>query len=133
MSLQDLASIPLPYVFAAAAVMALGAWVLLAPPRAARRGVTRRDDNRTTVRIIGKDRRSPRQGYVLYHTSGGARLAVKQDFAVGTTLWLRAEHAPANAPWTEVSVRCCQEADGYFKIDCQFQGKLHWTAHLMFS
>jgi hypothetical protein len=113
--------------------MALGAWVLLAPRRAARRAATRRECNRTAVHVIGKDGRSPQQGYFLNRTSDGARLSVKQDVAVGSTLWLRAEQAPTNAPWTEVIVRRKDEADGYFKIDCQFQGKLHWTAHFMFS
>jgi hypothetical protein len=92
----------------------------------------RREDNRTAVHVIEKSGGSPQQAFVLNRTSGGARLAVKQDVPVGTTLWLRAEHAPSNAPWAEVTVRCRGEADGHFEIDCQFQGKLHWTAHLMF-
>ena len=129
---NNLASIPLPYVLAAAALTALGAWVLLGPRRAARRGVLRREGNRTPVYVIGKDGRSPQRAYVLNRTSGGARLVVKQDVPVGTTLWLRAEHAPANAPWAEVTVRRREKADEYFEIDCQFQGNLHWTAHLMF-
>ena len=129
---NNLASIPLRYVLAAAALTALGAWLLLAPRRAARRGVMRREGNRTAVNVIGKDGRSPQQAYVLSRTTGGARLAVKQDVPVGIALWLRAEHAPANAPWAEVTVRRRVEADGHFEIDCQFQGQLHWTAHLMF-
>ena len=129
---NNLASIPLRYVLAAAALTALGAWLLLAPRRAARRGVMRREGNRTAVNVIGKDGRSPQQAYVLSRTTGGARLAVKQDVPVGIALWLRAEHAPANAPWAEVTVRRRVEADGHFEIDCQFQGKLHWTTHLMF-
>jgi len=92
----------------------------------------RREGNRTAVHVIGKGGRSPQKAYVLNRTSGGARLAIKQDVPVGTNLWLRAEHAPANAPWGEVTVRRRQEADGHIEIDCQFQGKLHWTAHLMF-
>ena len=128
----NLASIPLPYVLAAAALTALGAWRLLAPRRADRRGVMRPEGNRTAVYVIGKSDRSPQKAYVLNRTSGGARLAVKQDVPVGTALWLRAEHAPANAPWAEVIVRSREKADGHFEIDCRFQGKLHWTAHLMF-
>jgi hypothetical protein len=131
-TLTDLASIPLPYVLAAAALTALGAWMLLAPRRAARRGITRREGNRTVVHVIEKGGHSPQRAYVLHRTTGGARLAVKQDVPVGTALWLRAEHAPANAPWAEVTVRRRKEAAAYFEIDCQFQGKLHWTAHLMF-
>jgi len=129
---NNLASIPLRYVLAAAAFTALGAWLLLAPRRAARRGVMRREGNRTAVNVIGKDGRSPQQAYVLSRTTVGARLAVKQDVPVGTALWLRAEHAPANAPWAEVIVRSREKADGHFEIDCRFQGKLHWTAHIMF-
>ena len=130
---NNLASIPLPYVLAAAALTALGAWRLLAPRRADRRGVMRPEGNRTAVYVIGKSDRSPQKAYVLNRTSGGARLAVKQDVPVGTALWLRAEHAPSNAPWAEVTVRRREEADGHFAIDCQFQGELHWTAHLMFD
>jgi hypothetical protein len=92
----------------------------------------RREGNRTAVNVIGKSGRSSQQAYVLNRTGGGALLAVNQDVPVGTTLWLRAEHAPATAPWTEVTVRRREQADGHFEIDCQFQGKLHWTAHLMF-
>src|SRR5262249_58132999 len=64
-TVSDLASIPLPYVLAAAALTALGAWVLLAPRRAARRGVMRREGNRTAVHVIGKDGRSSQQAHVL--------------------------------------------------------------------
>jgi hypothetical protein len=92
----------------------------------------RPEGNRTAVYVIGKSDRSPQKAYVLNRTGGGARLAVKQDVPVGTALWLRAEHAPSNAPWAEVTVRRREETDGHFAIDCQFQGKLHWTAHLMF-
>ena len=92
-----------------------------------------REGNRTAVQVIGKDGRSSQRAYVLKRTSDGVRLAVKQDVPVGTPLWLRAEHAPSNAPWAEASVRRRKEADGYFEIECQFQGKLHWTAHFMFG
>jgi hypothetical protein len=83
--------------------------------------------------VVGKSDRSPRRANVLNRTSGGVRLAVQQDIPAGSILRMLAGNAPANTPWAEVSVRWCEEANGYFEVGCQFQGKLPWSVLLMFG
>jgi hypothetical protein len=107
-----------------------------APPAVAaadRRGLMRREGNPTAVLVATADRDTPERAHVLNRTSGGLRLALKHALPVGTTLWLRAGHAPADTPWAEVSVRWCEEADGCFEIGCQFQGQLPWSLLLLFG
>jgi hypothetical protein len=98
-----------------------------------RRGIIRREGNRTAVLVARKGWRSPQQALVLNRTSGGLRLAIQQDVPVGIILWLRACNAPENTPWAEVFVRWCEQSDGYFEVGCQFQGKLPWSVLLMFG
>jgi hypothetical protein len=108
-------------------------WAALPVAANDRRGIMRRDGKQTSVLVAGQDVHSPQQAYVLNRTSGGLRLAVEQDFPVGTILWLRACNAPATTPSAKVSVRWCEEVDGYFEVGCQFQGELPWSVLLLFG
>jgi hypothetical protein len=87
----------------------------------------------TAVLVTGEDGRSPKQAHVVNRTSGGLRLAVKQTVPLGTILKLRACNAPANTPWADVLVVCCEVADGHIEVGCQFQGRIPWSVLLLFG
>jgi hypothetical protein len=92
-----------------------------------------RREGLTAVLVTGDDGRSPQRAHVVSRTSGGLRLAVKQTIPVGTTLKLRACNAPANTPWADVRVVCCELADGRIEVGCQFQGQIPWSVLLLFG
>ena len=108
-------------------------WASLPVAANDRRGIMRRDGKQIAVLVAGQEVYSPQPAYVLNRTSGGLRLAVKQDVPVNTILWLRACNAPVTTPSARVSVRWCEEVDGYFEVGCQFQAKLPWSVLLLFG
>ena len=101
-------------------------------PAGDRRSIMRRE-GLTAVVLTGQDGRSPQRAYVVNRTSGGLRLAVKQTVPLGTILKLRACNAPANTPWADVLVVCCEVADGHIEVGCQFQGRIPWSVLLLFG
>ena len=51
------------------------------------------------------------EGRVIDFDAAGLGLMLFKEVAVGTTLSVRPSRAPATAPWVQIEVRSCQQAD----------------------
>ncbi len=73
------------------------------------------------------------QGYVLDRSTGGLRLALAVATAPGSTLQVRARHAPETTPWVTVIVRSCKPIEKHFELGCEFDKTPPWNVLLLFG
>ena len=72
-------------------------------------------------------------GYVLDRSTGGLRLALTTAVAPGSSLQVRALHAPDTTPWVTVLVRNCRDAGQHFELGCEFDKTPPWNVLLLFG
>lgn len=73
------------------------------------------------------------QGYVIDRSTGGLRLAVAAGMAAGSSLQIKAKHAPDNIPWVTVIVRNCKNTGEHFELGCEFEKTPPWNVLLLFG
>jgi hypothetical protein len=85
-----------------------------------RRTGCRRTGNCVTVDLAeGDATEAPKSAWVLDRSTGGMRLEVDREFAVGAVLKVRPRTA-ASPPWTDVVVRSCKPDNGVWHLGLQF-------------
>jgi hypothetical protein len=72
-------------------------------------------------------------GYVLDRSTGGLRLALANGVAPGSSMQVRARHAPDTTPWVTVIVRSCRQAESYFELGVEFDKTPPWNVLLLFG
>lgn len=72
-------------------------------------------------------------GYVLDRSTGGLRIALGTAVAAGTSLMVRACHAPDTVPWVTVLVRSCKPAGQHHELGCEFEKTPPWNVLLLFG
>ena len=72
-------------------------------------------------------------GYVLDRSTGGLKLALQAGMAPGSSMQLRAEHAPEATPWVTVIVRNCTDTGEHFEMGCEFEKTPPWNVLLLFG
>jgi hypothetical protein len=73
------------------------------------------------------------QGYVIDRSTGGLRLAVASGMAAGSSLQVKAKHAPDTVPWVTVIVRNCKDTGEHFELGCEFEKTPPWNVLLLFG
>ncbi len=109
-------------------------WEVGAPPPAPheRRHQLRRAGNPTSILLHGIDTHI-HQGLVLDRSRGGLRILVPKAVEVGTTLRVRAPHAPDPKAWVETKIVWCASADGKYQAGCEFVATPPWNVLLLFG
>ncbi len=100
-------------------------------------------DRRTSVRRDGAPikivvsspafQKGQDSGYVLDRSTGGLRIALGTAVAAGTSLMIRATHAPDSAPWVTVLVRSCKHTGQHHELGCEFEKTPPWNVLLLFG
>jgi hypothetical protein len=72
-------------------------------------------------------------GYVLDRSTGGLRIALGTAVAAGTSLLVRATHAPDTVPWVTVLVRSCKHTGQHHELGCEFEKTPPWNVLLLFG
>ncbi len=72
-------------------------------------------------------------GYVLDRSTGGLRIALGTAVAAGTSLMVRACHAPDSVPWVTVLVRSCKPTGQHHELGCEFEKTPPWNVLLLFG
>ena len=72
-------------------------------------------------------------GYVLDRSTGGLRIAMEAGMAPGSTLQIRASHAPETIPWVTVIIRNCKDAGAHYEVGCEFEKMPPWNVLLLFG
>jgi hypothetical protein len=72
-------------------------------------------------------------GYVLDRSTGGLRIALEAGMAPGSTVQIRAHHAPENTPWVTVIVRSCKNTGEHYELGCEFDKTPPWNVLLLFG
>lgn len=100
-------------------------------------------DRRSTVRREGPPVRilisSPAlkagvdKGYVLDRSTGGLRIATQKGMAPGSTVQVRAQHAPETTPWVTVIIRNCKSVGRHYELGCEFDHTPPWNVLLLFG
>lgn len=100
-------------------------------------------DRRTSVRREGTPvkimvtspafQNGTNSGYVLDRSTGGLKLALKAGMAPGSSMQLRATHAPETTPWVTVIVRNCTDTGEHFEMGCEFEKTPPWNVLLLFG
>jgi hypothetical protein len=101
--------------------------------RRERRASLRRTGNPVDVVVITAKGTEPEKGFVIDRSRGGLCLSISRSVAVGTTLQVRACHAPEALPAIQVLVRHCSEKGERWHVGCQFMERLPWSVLLMFG
>jgi PilZ domain len=72
-------------------------------------------------------------GYVLDRSTGGLKLALSAGLTAGSTLQVKAKHAPDTTPWVTVLVRSCRENTDHYELGCEFEKTPPWNVLLLFG
>ena len=72
-------------------------------------------------------------GYVLDRSTGGLKLALEAGMAPGSSMQIRANHAPETTPWVTVIVRNCTDTGEHFEMGCEFDKTPPWNVLLLFG
>lgn len=72
-------------------------------------------------------------GYVLDRSTGGLRLALANGVAPGSSIQVRARHAPDTTPWVTVIVRSCRQSESHFELGVEFDKTPPWNVLLLFG
>jgi hypothetical protein len=99
-----------------------------------RRTVYRRRGNCVDLLIAElSDSAEPREGWVVDRSVSGIGVWSDREFASGTVLRIRPEHAPQMAPWVEVEVRSCKEFECGWQLGCSFVKTPPYSVLLLFG
>lgn len=72
-------------------------------------------------------------GYVLDRSMGGLRLALQSGLTPGSSMQIRANHAPEATPWVTVIVRSCVDTGEHYEMGCEFEKTPPWNVLLLFG
>jgi hypothetical protein len=72
-------------------------------------------------------------GYVLDRSTGGMRIALATAMTPGSTMQVRARHAPRATPWVTVIVRNCRQAGQHYELGVEFDQTPPWNVLLLFG
>jgi hypothetical protein len=75
----------------------------------------------------------PYAGKVVDRSRGGLCLAVGAPVEVGTRLRIRSSFYDETAPWVQVEVKRCWNAQGQWLLGCKFLQELPWSVLLLFG
>lgn len=73
------------------------------------------------------------KGYVIDRSTGGLRIVAEMAMVAGSTLQVRAHHAPDNTPWVTVIVRSCKSVAKHYELGCEFDRTPPWNVLLLFG
>lgn len=108
-----------------------------APPEqsfADRRGAVRREGAPIRVTLASSTfRNGIGDGAILDRSTGGLRIATTAAVAPGTTLQVRAMHAPDNVGFVTVIVRSCLKNGDHYEVGCEFEKTPPWNVLLLFG
>ena len=99
-----------------------------------RRGSLRREG--TPVKIVAESpafKNGTNPGYVLDRSTSGLKLALEAGMATGSSMQIRAAHAPESTPWVTVIVRNCKDTGEHFEMGCEFEKTPPWNVLLLFG
>ena len=77
--------------------------------------------------------KTPHSGWVLDRSTGGMRLEVEREFAVGAFLKVRPRTTAAAPPWTDVVVRSCAPEAGGWQLGLQFVKTPSYNVLMLFG
>jgi hypothetical protein len=101
------------------------------------RGAHRRPGNTIEVHVASpEDKEAPSLANVLDRSTGGVRLALFAELAVGTVLSIRPVRADDMVPWVDVEIRSCKpskEVPGAFEVGCQYVKSPPYSIQLLFG
>lgn len=72
-------------------------------------------------------------GYVLDRSMGGLKLALQSGMTPGSSMQIRANHAPETTPWVTVIVRSCVDTGEHYEMGCEFEKTPPWNVLLLFG
>lgn len=118
-----------------AAGMRSSQWTAPVPSYADRRTSTRREGGNPVKVLLASPvfKGGNQTGYVLDRSTGGLRLASSTGMPVGTSVQVRAAHAPDETPWVTVLVRSCKQNGKAFEMGCEFDKTPPWNVLLLFG
>ena len=99
-----------------------------------RRGSLRREG--TPVKILATSpafANGTNPGYVIDRSTSGLKLALESGMATGSSMQVRAAHAPDTTPWVTVIVRNCKDTGEHFEMGCEFEKTPPWNVLLLFG
>ncbi len=106
----------------------------LATTASDRRNSLRRDGPPVEVVVQSKAFKGGEAGgYVLDRSTGGLKLALSAGLTSGSTLQVKAKHAPDTTPWVTVLVRSCRENSDHYELGCEFEKTPPWNVLLLFG
>jgi hypothetical protein len=108
-----------------------------APPEqryADRRGAIRREGATVRVTLASSTfRNGVSDGVVIDRSTGGLRIAMTAAVAPGTSMQVRAAHAPDTVGFVTVVVRSCRMTGDYYEVGCEFEKTPPWNVLLLFG
>jgi len=109
-------------------------WVSETPSLSDRRTSIRREG--TPVKIMATSpafKNGTNPGYILDRSTGGLKLALEAGMAPGSSMQIRANHAPETTPWVTAIVRNCTDTGEHFEMGCEFEKTPPWNVLLLFG
>lgn len=103
------------------------------PDPSDRRHRLRRDGQPVPVHFRLSDVSPPQPALVLDRSKDGLRISLTQSLAMGTSLFLLADHAPAGTQWAQANITWSKPVDGRYELGCQFNEELPWNVLLLFG
>lgn len=73
------------------------------------------------------------EGYVLDRSTGGLRIAMPTAMSPGSTLQVRAAHAPETVGFVTLIVRSCKQNGDFYEVGCEFEKTPPWSVLLLFG
>jgi PilZ domain len=110
-------------------------WTSPVPTMADRRGSARREGGSPVKVTLASPvfKGGSHVGYVLDRSTGGLRLASSTGLPVGSSVQVRACHAPDETPWVTILVRSCQPSGKGYEMGCEFDKTPPWSILLLFG
>ena len=105
------------------------------PSFADRRTSTRREGGNPVKVVLASPvfKSGTHTGYVLDRSTGGLRMVASTGMPVGTSVQVRAAHAPDETPWVTILVRSCKPHGKGFEMGCEFDRTPPWNVLLLFG
>lgn len=118
----------------AKAVSKSSSWVTELPSLSDRRTSLRREGAPVKILVTSPAfEDGTNAGYVLDRSTGGLKLALQAGMAPGSSMQIRASHAPETTPWVTVIVRNCTDTGEHYEMGCEFEKTPPWNVLLLFG
>jgi hypothetical protein len=109
-------------------------WITQTASLSERRNSVRREG--APVKVILSSpafRNGTMSGYVTDRSTGGLRVVMEGGVAPGSTIMIRANHAPESTPWVTIIVRSCKDQGEHYELGCEFEKTPPWNVLLLFG